>query len=265
LWVTGVISNLPRSTLTGTRFVLDVDEAWLGAQRVPVPPRLSLGWYRGVDEDALLGGPAEELRAGQRWRLPVRLRRPHGSSTRTASTWSCGSSSRASAPAATCARGLAPARCCWPRTAGHPAAPAPGHPRRIRLRVADPAAAGVLAALAVGDQQAIDRADWDVFRATGVAHLMAISGLARHDVRLAGRPLVGRPVAPAVHVRCCWCPRRRRRAGAAVLAALAYALLAGWGVPAQRTVWMLATGGAAAQPWPALALAAGAAGRGGGW
>ena len=37
--------------------------------------------------------------------------------------------------------------------------------------------AGVLAALVTGDQSAIERADWDVFRATGVAHLMSISGL----------------------------------------------------------------------------------------
>jgi competence protein ComEC len=37
--------------------------------------------------------------------------------------------------------------------------------------------AGVVAALVTGDQRAIDRADWDVFRATGVAHLMSISGL----------------------------------------------------------------------------------------
>ena len=33
------------------------------------------------------------------------------------------------------------------------------------------------AALVTGDQRAIDRADWDIFRATGVAHLMSISGL----------------------------------------------------------------------------------------
>jgi competence protein ComEC len=36
---------------------------------------------------------------------------------------------------------------------------------------------GIVAALVTGDQNAIDRADWDVFRATGVAHLMSISGL----------------------------------------------------------------------------------------
>ena len=47
----------------------------------------------------------------------------------------------------------------------------------IDARVADPRAAGVLAALAVGDQAAIERDDWELFRNTGVAHLMCISGL----------------------------------------------------------------------------------------
>jgi competence protein ComEC len=35
----------------------------------------------------------------------------------------------------------------------------------------------LIAALVTGGQGAIERADWDVFRATGVAHLMSISGL----------------------------------------------------------------------------------------
>jgi competence protein ComEC len=45
-----------------------------------------------------------------------------------------------------------------------------GSPERAR-------SAGILAALVTGDQAAIERADWDIFRATGVAHLMSISGL----------------------------------------------------------------------------------------
>ena len=47
----------------------------------------------------------------------------------------------------------------------------------IEATVTDQRLAGVLTGLVVGDQQAIHRADWDVFRATGVAHLMSISGL----------------------------------------------------------------------------------------
>ena len=66
---------------------------------------------------------------------------------------------------------------------------ATGHPverlrRQVRdaivAHVSDPAAAGVLALLAllaVGDQAAIERDDWDLYRNTGVAHLMSISGL----------------------------------------------------------------------------------------
>ena len=47
----------------------------------------------------------------------------------------------------------------------------------VRERVDDPRSAGVMAALLVGNQSAIARDDWQVFRDTGVAHLMAISGL----------------------------------------------------------------------------------------
>lgn len=99
--------------------------------------------------------------------------------------------------------------------------------------------AGVVAALVTGDQSAIAHADWDVFRATGTAHLVAISGL--HITLLAW-------VATAVLVTA-W--RRSARLCLAVPAptagllgglavATAYAVFAGWGLPAQRTVLMLA-------------------------
>jgi competence protein ComEC len=99
-------------------------------------------------------------------------------------------------------------------------------------------AAGVLSALAVGDQSAIDSASWDLFRKTGIAHLVSISGLHITLFAWLAAGAVGwvwRRVAP-------W--RARLPAVTAgrwggVLLASAYALLAGWGVPAQRTVLML--------------------------
>ena len=50
------------------------------AQRRPARcrARIALGWYGGFHEDAALSQPQRELRAGQRWRFTVRLRRPHG-------------------------------------------------------------------------------------------------------------------------------------------------------------------------------------------
>src|SRR5690606_20844604 len=46
----------------------------------------------------------------------------------------------------------------------------------VHQHVQDPRLAGVLVGLTVGDQAAIDTQDWEVFRRTGVAHLVSISG-----------------------------------------------------------------------------------------
>jgi competence protein ComEC len=111
----------------------------------------------------------------------------------------------------------------------------------------------VLAALAVGDQSSIDRADWDLFRTTGVGHLMSISGLHVTMWAWVAAAVVGalwRRSARASQ----WLPAPVAARWGGLLLAAGYALLAGWGVPAQRTVWMLAvvtlmrTGG---RHWPA--------------
>ncbi|WP_298292546.1 DNA internalization-related competence protein ComEC/Rec2 [Thiomonas sp.] len=104
-------------------------------------------------------------------------------------------------------------------------------------------AAGTVVALALGDQAAISPQDWASYRITGVAHLMSISGLHisllawlalhvtgwlwRQTARLP-RPWTLRLPAPTVAT---W---------AALLTAAAYAVISGWGVPAQRTLLMLA-------------------------
>ncbi|MDB5778393.1 MAG: internalization-related competence protein ComEC/Rec2, partial [Polaromonas sp.] len=114
----------------------------------------------------------------------------------------------------------------------------------IYRQVADRQLAGVLAALVVGDQNAIERADWDVFRATGVAHLMSISGLHITMFAWVASGLIGRLWRASVRLTprgCLALPASSAGAlGGLGLAAL-YALFSGWGVPAQRTIWMLAT------------------------
>jgi len=262
LVVTGLIAELPRAGLTGTRFVLATESATRAGVPVSVPPRLSLGWYRGPDDGALLAGPPEELRAGQRWRLTVRLRQPHGSFNPHGfdlELWlferglGAGGTVRAQP-------GAAPLKLA-------DAAGAPVERVRQALRdalqrqVDDPAAAGVLAALLIGDQAAIDRAGWELFRVTGVSHLMSISGL--HVTMFAW--LAGgaagwlwrrHPRLPLVLPA----PQAARWGG--LLAAAVYALLAGWGVPAQRTVGMIGVVVAlrsAGMRWPLPAVLAAAA------
>ncbi len=235
----GVISQLPHSSLSGTRFVFDVDSATLRGAPVRVPSRLSLGWYRSPEGDALITGPGEELRAGQRWQLGVRLRQPHGSLNPHGfdlELWlfeqgiRAGGSVRANAGAVN------------RKLADDVAFPVERARQRLRdgitRQVADPTAAGVLAALAIGDQAAIERDDWDLFRITGVAHLMSISGLhVTMFAWLAGAAIGWLWRRSSRLLLACPAPLAARWGGLALAAS--YALLAGWGVPAQRTVWMI--------------------------
>ena len=109
---------------------------------------------------------------------------------------------------------------------------------RIAKRVVDPAAAALLAALAVGATGDVTRQQWRVFNATGITHLVAISGM--HVTFFAMLSMAGARRLWA------WLPgiggRVRRELFAAaigVLLAAAYALLSGFSVPAQRTLVML--------------------------
>jgi competence protein ComEC len=99
-------------------------------------------------------------------------------------------------------------------------------------------AAGILSALAVGDQRAISTEEWRLFTRTGVTHLMSISGLHVTLVSglLAWMVSFGWRRAPWLALRL---PARKAAAAAAILGALGYALLAGFAVPAQRTFYMV--------------------------
>jgi competence protein ComEC len=244
LQVVGVVSSLPRAGSIGIRFVFEVESAqWRGAP-VQLPPRLSLGWYRGFDVDALLAGPMDSVRAGQRWRFTVRLRQPHGLMNPQGfdlELWLFEQGIRAGgyvrAPLGATADS---APQLLAEDVAHPVQRLRQRLRdAIHARVDDNATAGVLAALAVGDQAAIERAEWDLYRSTGVAHLMSISGL--HVTMFAW--MAGAAIAAVWrrHPRlllACPAPLAARWGGLAM--ALAYAVLAGWGVPAQRTVGMIA-------------------------
>ena len=254
LQVTGVVSQMPQRNDTGTRFQLDVESArWAGAREgVPpvVPSRIALGWYgentglwgRAPEGRAVSSAAVGALHAGERWRFTVRLRAPHGNVNPhgfDSELWLWEQGVHANGYVRTGSRDAAPVHVA--NTWRHPIERARESVRdAVFERVADRRQAGVIAALVTGDQRAIDRAGWDVFRATGVAHLMSISGLhitmfawlAAHIVgalwRRSGRAMLRLPAPQAALL------------GGVVLATL-YALFSGWGVPAQRTVWMLAT------------------------
>ena len=265
LVVTGVVSAMPQVNEAGTRFRLQVEAAHeaRGGAVIGLPPAIYLGWYSGVGVSA--GGDAPELqrqpaalRAGERWRMAVRLKAPHGNSNPHGFDyelwlWEQGLQATGyvrSGPTDTPAQRLG-------QTWTHPVELARQSVRdRILERVADRKAAALIAALVVGDQNVIDRVDWDIFRATGVAHLMSISGL--HVTMFAW---LAAAVVGALWRRSAWLCLRVPAPHAALtgglLLALAYAVFSGWGVPAQRTILMLATVGllrlsGRQWPWPVV-------------
>jgi len=241
--VTGYIAGLPAYSEGGARFPFAV-QTWGGLRAAAHLPRtIQLTW---VARDA----PLPALVAGARWRLPVRLKRPHGERN----------FGLRDAEAALLARGI--------RATGY--VTDPQHALRlqgdergidilverwraaVRARIdavlADAPHRGIIVALATGVQDAVSDADWQLMRNTGTSHLVAISGL--HLAFVAG--LAGW-AAGALWRRARWrgveapliVPAQKIAVAGAVCAACAYAALAGFNVPVQRALWMLAVAAAA--------------------
>jgi competence protein ComEC len=259
LVVTGLVASLPQRGPAGVRFRFAVEAAVDEAGAPVVLPReLSLGWYTGAHEDAVGLLPPHALRAGDRWRFTLRLRQPHGTLNPQGfdlERWLFEQGLRATGYVRPGPAALLEERAGAPverlRQALRDA---------IEVRVPERRTAGVLAALAVGDQSAIDRDDWDLFRATGVAHLMSISGLHVTMFAWLAGGVVGWLWRRSPGALLAWpAPLAARWGGLACAAA--YAVLAGFGVPAQRTLWMLAAVAllptlGVVWPWPLVLLAA---------
>lgn len=258
--VTGLVASMPHRNEGGLRFRFDVEAAQVDGREVRLPPQVLLGWYGGLDAGAdgtpsLQRQPAD-LRPGERWQWTVRLKAPHGHVNPHGfdyELWLWEQGLQATGYVRAGPRDPAPRRIA--PTWRHPVEQARQRVREaIHAQVADPRPAGVLAALVVGDQGAIERADWDVFRATGVAHLMSISGLHVTMFGWAAAALVGALWRRSARLCLAW-PAQHAGVLGGILFAAGYALFSGWGVPAQRTVLMLTVVGllrlgAREWPWP---------------
>lgn len=101
---------------------------------------------------------------------------------------------------------------------------------------------GVMLALAMGDQASIRPADWEHFNRAGLTHLVSISGSHVTLIALMVAALVSRLWRRLRWKGRLWAefyPAQSAASWAAVVFAFAYCMLAGWGVPAQRTFLML--------------------------
>ena len=232
----GTIDSLPFVFGDGVRFNFLVEQV-KGAP-FKVPPRVSLAWYAGFRNARQEIG---DVQPGERWQLTVRLQRPHGNANPYGfdyEVYLLEQGVRATGyvrPDGTGNRRLDSfvfsfgnvVEACRARLRERILRALPGKPY-----------AGVIVALVVGDQRGIEQSDWRVFNRTGIGHLISISGL--HITMVAGL------------CACCasflWrrsrylplvLPAQKVAAVAAAATALLYVLLAGFGVPAQRTLYML--------------------------
>ena len=234
----GVIASLPQLTERGTRFELDIEK--ILSKDAVVPSHLSLTWYVETDRKTAEKTLAPVLAPGERWHLTVRLKRPHGTMNPHGfdfEAWALEHNIRATG---------------YIRIKGVNAKLAVNaggfmyqvDSMRMALRermlsaLKDDPWRGVLVALAIGEQSAIPAEQWKVFWRTGTGHLMSISGLHITMVASLLYWLVFRFWAriPALALRL---PAQRAAAFAGALAALCYALIAGFSVPTQRTFFML--------------------------
>ena len=228
LRVSGRIVDLPIVEPRRVRFLLRVDDH----PSNPAALRdglLRLAWYDSGDAQPRIP------RAGSRWSFDVRLRAPrglrnpggldaerHALAQRLVATGYVRDGARANERA--------------------PPAGIDAWRERMSARIDDAVAtptARFVRALALGDTRGLDDGDWAILRATGLTHLIAISGF--HVGLVAGFFALAASLAwrgvPWVALHC---PRPLAMAMAAVAGAALYTAVAGFALPTVRTTLMIA-------------------------
>lgn len=246
LVVTGTIDSLPFRFNEGQRFNFAVEHAELDGQTVTnLPHRVALSWYVRPHEDE---GVPVQVQPGERWQLKLHLQRPHGTANIGSfdyEVWLLEQRLRATGAVRTDALSQSENRRLDPFVWGfrHVIERARAGMRdRILAALPGEKYAGVIVALVVGDERGVGQSDWKVFNRTGIGHLIAISGL--HITLIAGmfarlvfflwsRSFFTRAELPLI------LPAHKAAALAGIAIGFIYVLLAGFGVPAQRTLYML--------------------------
>ena len=223
LEIRGVVASVPQLRADGIRFRLAT------RPEPGLPPLVELTWYE----------PEWRPRAAERVALEVRLRRPRGFANPGSADLEARMLREGIGATGYVRRAVSEGR-DWRDVLRRPVLVMRGHVAdAIRSELGDRPAAGIVAGLSVGLQDALSPEQWRTLARSGTSHLMAISGM--HVGMLA---VIGGWLASCAQ-------RRRQKRGAlgaardaavvtGSLTALAYAALAGWSVPTQRTVVMIA-------------------------
>ena len=189
-----------------------------------VPGKIRLNWYF----------PDPLIKAGQYWQLAVKLKKPHGRFNPAAFDYE-GWLFRNRIAATGYVR-----QSPEPRLLGEDTFSIAYWRNKIaeylQEHVENPRISGIFRALAVGDKSHISQQDWAVFRSTGTAHLVAISGL--HIGLIAGL-VYWLSLRFWLFCRIRVLSPQRIAIVTALLIAVLYAALAGFSLPTQRALVMV--------------------------
>ena len=225
LYAEGMVISLPETNAKSIRFNFRIDELMDKGRPVKSNPgKVRLSWYKGH----------QPLQPGERWRLKIRLKRPHGFMNPGGfdyESWLFQNRLRATGYVVDDEGNTR-----LNEAAGYN----PDFVRfvignKIREALPPDKLAGFIPALAIGDRSGLSDAQWRVLTATGTNHLIAISGL--HIGLVAGFAyLLTLPAWGWLRISV---PAIRLAAAGAMFTALVYALLAGFSLPTQRALVMV--------------------------
>ena len=235
--VTGVVASLPIEDDHKHRFEFDIETMRYQKQHIPTIGRVRISWYDRKDNRHKVN-----LKAGQRWQFWLRLKQPHGFMNPGGfdyESWLYQKKIRATGYVRISVKKKQFARKLDDKANGYGMLV-------LRQKLYDKLNSitsktqygGILVALAMGERKNISTGQWDVFRATGTSHLVAISGL--HVGLLAGFVfyIIRRLWPYCGSAALIMASPRAASIGALVIAAF-YAALSGFAVPAQRALMML--------------------------
>ncbi|MEM7358969.1 MAG: DNA internalization-related competence protein ComEC/Rec2 [Pseudomonadota bacterium] len=231
--VRGQVIDLPGKTSTHTRFLFQVlainesDEYHAKDLSMLVQQKVQLSCYR-----CLL-----DLQPGQVWRFTVRLKNPHGYAS-----WGAFDFEKYLFRSQVVARGYVRNKEAQELLAE------PGYSinnyrqdlqRHLQQRMQNtPNALGMIAALMIGDKSLLSQEQREVFKKTGLSHLMAISGLHVGLVFFLVVTLMKYALMPIAKLFY-WQPRQNLVLLPGLCAAYAYSALAGFAISTERALLML--------------------------
>jgi len=222
VWLEAEVAGLPHWSQSATgQPVVRFELLEAQSRRTELPKRIRVSWYN-----------PQPVKAGERWRFAVSLKQPHGLLNPHTFDYQQWLTSRAIGATGSVKTGK--------RVRAGQGVSAWREALRDRLLFAlpdTPARAGVIA-LVLGDGSGLTREQWQILQGSGTVHLFVISGqhislvagLAYALIALLQRLALWPIRIPWLPVACAF----------ALLSALLYGALAGFAVPVQRALIMVA-------------------------